>query len=345
MLLSDMGAHVLRLDRPGTAYGDPTQIVGRGRTAVSADLKNAADLAQVMALVAHADVLVEGFRPGVMERLGLGPEDMLQRNPRLVYGRMTGWGQTGPLAQSAGHDINYIAITGALDAIGPRAGKPVPPLNLVGDYGGGSLYLVAGILAALHERSRSGQGQVVDAAIIDGVASMMSTSQAQALRGAFREQRGTNLLDGGSPYYDTYRTADGRFVSIGAIEPQFFQVLCEQIGIPEALRTRQNDVSAWPALRAAFEQAFAAHPLSHWSRQLEGRDACFAPVLTLSEAALHPQMVARGVFRDFRGTLQPAPSPRFSRTPSDFQGPPPAHAIAVQEALAQWDVAELHAAH
>ncbi|WP_285411165.1 CaiB/BaiF CoA-transferase family protein [Variovorax sp. efr-133-TYG-130] len=337
MLLSDMGADVVTIDRPGRKLGDRSDITGRGRSVVLADLKSPEARAQVLQLVDRADVLVEGFRPGVMERLGLGPDVIAARNPRLVYGRMTGWGQYGPLAQSAGHDINYIALTGALHAIGAPGGAPVPPLNLVGDYGGGSLYLVAGILAALHETKRSGRGQVVDAAITDGVNSLMSLFASSALRGTFVEQRGRNALDGGAPYYGTYATADARHVCIGPIEPQFFADLCERLGVDPALRDAQNDRARWPALRAELERIFLIRTRDEWTALLEGSDACFAPVLALGEARAHPHQVARDAFVDVDGVAHPAPAPRFSRTPSNIQGPAPSQAQGLNQVLRRWE--------
>ena len=336
MLLSDMGADVVTVDRPDRKLGDRQNIVGRGRSVVQADLKDPAARARVLALLAQADVLVEGCRPGVMERLGLGPDAVAALNPRLVYGRITGWGQTGPLAKAAGHDINYIALTGALHAIGPKDGPPSPPLNLVGDYAGGSLYLVSGILAALHERQRSGRGQVVDAAITDGTISLMSTFATMALRGSFVEQRGSNLLDGGAPYYGSYLTADSEYVSIGPIEPQFFAQLCERIGVAEHLRGSQGDRAAWPALRSEFERLFAMRTQAQWCELLEGSDACFAPVLPLSQACEHPHNRARAAFVDVQGVVQPAPAPRFSRTPSQVQGLAPTQASTVEAVLQRW---------
>lgn len=336
MLLSDMGADVVTVDRPTRKPADPSNITGRGRTVIAADLKDPAARERVYALLAKADVLVEGFRPGVMERLGLGPDEVLARNPRIVYGRMTGWGQQGPLAQAAGHDLNYIAITGALHAIGPAGGSPVPPLNLVGDYGGGSLYLVVGILAALHEARQSGRGQVVDAAITDGVIHLMANFVGHAMRGIFREERGTNMLDGGAPYYGAYETADGRHVSIGPIEPQFFAQLCERIGVADSLRDAQHDRARWPELRAEFARIFKAGTQAEWTAQLEGTDACFAAVLPLSQAARHPHNVARGAFVDVGGVGHPAPAPRFSRTPSRIQGPAPTQLTDAAEVLARW---------
>ena len=290
-------------------------------------------------MLAEADVLVEGFRPGVMERLGLGPEAVAARNPRLVYGRMTGWGQEGPLSQAAGHDINYIALAGALAAIGEPGGAPVPPLNLVGDYGGGSLYLVVGILAAVLEGRRSGRGQVVDAAITDGVVSLMSLFQVQSLRGSYREQRGANVLDGGAPYYGAYETADGGHVSLGPIEPKFFELLCDKLELPQSLRDAQNDRARWPALREAIAARIKARTRDAWCELLEGTDVCFAPVLPLSEAAQHAHLRARRAFVEVDGVVHTAPAPRFSRTPSAIQGPAPQAAVSSQQVLARWRAA------
>lgn len=336
MLLSDMGAEVIRIDRPDARPGDPRDIVGRGRTTVLLDLKNQEAIQQVLSLLGHADVLVEGFRPGVMERLGLGPDVVAQRNPKLVYGRMTGWGQHGPLSQAAGHDINYIALTGALAAIGETNGPPMPPLNLVGDYGGGSLYLVMGILAALLEARKSGKGQVVDAAICDGVISLMSNNHAHTLRGIYQEQRGSNMLDGGAPYYTVYETSDCGYVSIGPIELKFFALLCERIGVPESLRNAQNDRTRWPALRDAMATIFKSRSRDEWTQLLEGTDVCFSPVLPLSEAAQHPHNLARDAFVNVGEVKHPAPAPRFSRTPSAIQGATPAFAVPLSEVLQNW---------
>ncbi|MDB6002662.1 MAG: carnitine dehydratase [Rhizobacter sp.] len=336
MLLSDMGADIVTIDRPGARLADPTNLTGRGRTVVHADLKSAAARDEVFALLDRADVLVEGFRPGVMERLGLGPQTVTERNPRLVYARMTGWGQHGTLSHTAGHDINYIALSGALHAIGPCDGAPVPPLNLVGDYGGGSLYLVTGILAALHERHASGLGQVVDAAIVDGVLSLMTHFQASAMRGVFEDQRGSNLLDGGAPYYGVYETCDGRYVALGSIEPAFFATVCERVGVSPALRDAQGDRARWPALRDEFTRLFAARTRDEWQAVLEDTDACLSGVLTLSEAAEHPHHVARQAFVDVEGVRHPAPAPRFSRTPSAIQGAAPALASDARDVLARW---------
>jgi len=336
MLLSDMGADVVTIERPGRKLGERHNLTGRGRTAVLADLKDAAGRAQVWQLLDRADVLIEGYRPGVMERLGFGPDEVLARNPRIVYGRMTGWGQHGPLAQAAGHDVNYIAITGALDAIGPRDGPPVPPLNLIGDYGGGSLYLIVGVLAALREAGLSGQGQVVDAAMTDGAISLMTNFVSQQMRGVFGEKRGSNLLDGGAPYYGVYETADGLHVTLGAIEPQFFAEFCERVGVAPELHATQNDRAQWPRLHEAFARIFRTRTRSEWTALLEGTDVCFAPVLPLSQAQAHPHNVARRAFVEVDGVNQPAPAPRFSRTPSRIQGAAPARATPADEVLARW---------
>jgi alpha-methylacyl-CoA racemase len=319
MLLSDMGAEVVTIDRTATSAGDTRNIVGRGRKTVVANLKDKEVCDQVLELLQHADVLVEGFRPGVMERLGLGPDAVTARNPRLIYGRMTGWGQNGPLSQAAGHDINYIAITGALHAIGPSDGPPAIPLNLIGDYAGGSMFLVSGILAALHERSRSGMGQVIDAAITDGTLALMSTFVSHAAKGKFSEKRGSNLLDGGAPFYAVYETADGEHVSFGAIEPQFFADFAERVGLRQDLREAQHERRLWPQLREELEQIFSTRTRDEWAALLEGTDACFAPVLRLSEAMSHSHHDARNAWIEIDAIRQPAPVPRFSRTPSVVQ--------------------------
>ena len=313
MLLADMGAEVLRVDR--LIGNDPysRHVTARGRPAVTADLKDAADWDAVLALLDGADALLEGFRPGVMERLGLGPEAVLARNPRLVYGRMTGWGQDGPLATTAGHDIGYIAVTGALAAIGP-ADAPVPPLNLVGDYGGGALFLVAGVLAALLHAGRTGTGQVVDAAICDGAASLMALFCDLRAQGRWTDGRAANLLDGGAPFYRTYVCKDGRFIAVGALEPQFYAVLCERVGLLHP--PDRDDQANWPALHIRFEALFAQRTRDEWCALLEGTDACAAPVLTLAEAPSHPHLRARGVFVERDGVVQAEAAPRFSATPT-----------------------------
>jgi alpha-methylacyl-CoA racemase len=314
MLLADMGAEVVTLDRVG-ARKNLKSVSGRGRKVVEIDLKDQASIAQVLELLTHADALIEGFRPGVMERLGLGPEVVQARNPRLVYGRMTGWGQHGPLAQAAGHDINYISLTGALAAIG-TAERPVPPLNLVGDFGGGALYLVVGVLAALLEAAKSGKGQVVDAAMCDGAASLMSMFFDMAAAGRWTEARESNFLDGGAHFYGVYQCACGGFISIGSIEPQFYAQLRELAGLSDADFDAQMDRKAWPGLRQKLTDVFKGKTRDEWCSIMQGTDVCFAPVLTMTEAPLHPHMAARKVFVERHGLTQPAPAPRFSRTPS-----------------------------
>jgi alpha-methylacyl-CoA racemase len=338
MLLADMGADVVRIDRPDAPPIDARDIVNRGRRTVALDLKSPEDVARALELARHAELLVEGFRPGVMERLGLGPTTVHACNPGLVYGRMTGWGQYGPLAQAAGHDINYIALAGALSLIGPSNGAPVPPLNLVGDYGGGSLYLVMGLLAGLLPARTTGQGQVVDAAICDGVLSLLSNNMTHRMQGRFRDQRGSNMLDGGAPYYTTYETADGRYVSIGPIEPRFFQALCRELELPESLASLQNDPSHWPALHAAIGNALRRQPLAHWCARLEGTDVCFAPVLTPPEAARHPHIVARRGFIQVDGVEHTAPAPRFSVTPGTISQGPTAARWPADEVLDGWQL-------
>ena len=327
MLLADLGAEVLRIDRTepsglGVPMDVKFDVSGRNRRSVALDIKQAAGRDAALRLIDRADVLIEGWRPGVAERLGLGPEACQARNPGLVFGRMTGFGQTGPLAQAAGHDLNYIALTGALHAIGAGSGggaggqnKPVPPLNLVGDYGGGALYLAFGLLAALFERSRSGQGQVVDAAMVDGASSLMSIFFGMAASGAWNvEQRAANLLDGGAPFYDTYATADAKWVSIGALEPKFFAELVQRIGLDDNYLKRQYDRRCWPEMRQAITALIAAKTRDEWSALLEGTDVCFAPVLTLTEASAHRHALARGGHIEVGGVTQPAPAPRFSRS-------------------------------
>lgn len=314
MLLADLGAEVLRIERDG-GNGWPNSVVDRGRKRLTLDIRSDVGRERCLALAENADVLIEGFRPGVMERLGLGPEQVRARNPRLVYGRMTGWGQTGPLAKSAGHDINYLAITGALAAIGGRAGPAIPPLNLVGDFGGGSLYLAFGIMAALWERERSDEGQVVDAAIVDGVSSMMTFFAGLLPSGKISLERDRNLLSGAAPHYRCYTCADGRDISIGPLEPQFFQELMQRIDAPASLRQGCADPADWQEQSAQLATLFASKTQADWCALLEGTDACFAPVLTLEKAAQHPHMQQRSVYREIDGALHAAPAPRFSRTP------------------------------
>jgi alpha-methylacyl-CoA racemase len=319
MLLADLGAHVVRVDRlQPSGLGVPVaprfDVAGRNRRSVALDIRVPAGRDAVLRLADGADVLIEGFRPGVAERLGLGPEPCQARNPRLVYGRVTGFGQQGPLAAAAGHDLNYIALSGALHAIGAAGGKPVPPLNLVGDYGGGALYLAFGLLAALFERQHSGRGQVVDAAMVDGASSLMSIFHGLSAAGTWSDRRGENLLDGGAPFYDTYETADGRWVSIAALEPKFFAELVERLGLERTFVERQHERAHWPALRAAIAAAVRTKTRDEWCAALEGSDACFAPVLALDEAPRHRHAQARGAFVDVGGVVQPAPAPRFSRS-------------------------------
>ncbi|MBS0420077.1 MAG: CoA transferase [Proteobacteria bacterium] len=332
MLLADMGAEVVRLDRPG-GNGWPNTTVDRGRYVIEVDLHEAEgrDLCRLAA--EKADVLIEGFRPGVMERLGLGPDTLLARNPRLIYGRMTGWGQTGPLAKSAGHDINYIALTGALAALGRPGGPPSPPLNLVGDLGGGALFLAFGILAALWERERSGSGQVIDAAIVDGVASMMGmfTGMITDPRGSLDRDR--SLLGGAAPFYGCYTCADARDLCVGALEPKFYRELIERVGAPAGLLEGQYETAHWPSRREALERLFATKSRDEWCELLEGSDACVAPVLTAAESFSHPHFVQRGTYAERHGLTQPSPAPRLSRTPG---------AIAAggdgKDALRRWGV-------
>jgi alpha-methylacyl-CoA racemase len=319
MMLADMGADVVTLDRPGAKKNQKSS-AARGRKVVELDLKEERARHQTLDLLTHADALVEGFRPGVMERLGLGPDAVLARNPRLVYGRMTGWGQHGPLAQAAGHDINYISVTGALAAIGPKE-RPVPPLNLVGDFGGGALYLVVGVLAALLEAKNSGQGQVVDAAMCDGAASLMSMFFDLAAAGRWTADRETNFLDGGAHFYGVYQCACGNFISIGSIEPQFYALLRQLAGLSEPAFDAQMDRGAWPSLRQKLAEIFKTKTREEWCAVMEGTDVCFAPVLTLTEAPHHPHMAARKTFVERHGVTQPAPAPRFSRTPSAIREP------------------------
>ena len=319
MLLADMGAEVVTLDRVG-AKKNLKSVAGRGRKVVELDLKDKASIAQVLDLLASADALIEGFRPGVMERLGLGPDLVLAKNPRLVYGRMTGWGQEGPLAQAAGHDINYISVTGALSAIGPKE-KPAPPLNLVGDFGGGALYLVVGVLAALLEAKKSGKGQVVDAAMCDGAAALMSMFFDMMAAGRWIEGRESNFLDGGAHFYGVYECACGNFISIGSIEPQFYALLRQLAGLTDTGFDAQMDRKAWPELKRKLIDVFKTKTREEWCKLMEGTDVCFAPVLTMAEAPDHPHMAARKIFVNRHGVTQPAPAPRFSRTPSAIREP------------------------
>ncbi len=324
MLLADLGAEVIRVDRSAGKVMEAvsaTPLLARGRRSIALDLKQPAAVATLLKLIAKADGLIEGFRPGVMERLGLGPELCAAHNPRLVYGRMTGWGQDGPLSQTAGHDINYISLCGALSAMGRAGEKPVPPLNLVGDFGGGGMLLAFGMLAALLERERSGQGQVVDAAMIEGASLLMTMFYEMVATDSWKNQRGVNLLDTGAPFYDVYETADHKVVSFGALEPKFFAELVKKLDLHDVDLARQNEASLWPALRAKVSDRVREKTRAEWEAIFEGSDACFAPVLDLEEAPKHPQNVARAAFIDVGGALQPAPAPRFSRTPGGVSRP------------------------
>lgn len=335
MLLSDLGADVVRIDRKGQGRGAPSDITSRGRRSVALDLKKPEAVEACLKLMDAADAIIEGFRPGVMERLGLGPEVALKRNPKLVFGRMTGWGQTGPYAQAAGHDMNYIAITGALHAIGTDD-KPVPPLNLVGDFGGGALYLAFGLLAGVIQARETGKGQVIDCAMSDGAASLMAMFYGFKAAGMWKEQRRSNMLDGGAHFYDTYQCRDGKWVSIGSIEPQFYALLLEKTGIDDPEFQKQHDRSAWPALREKLADVIAQKTRDEWTEIMGGTDVCFAPVLDLDEAPKHPHNAARETFVTLEGVVQPAPAPRFSATPGKIQGPPPAIGAHDREALSEW---------
>lgn len=341
MLLADLGADVVRVDRPA---GGALQLVAperdqllRGRRSVTADLKRDSGRDLVLDLVERADVLIEGFRPGVTERLGIGPADCRARNHRLVYARMTGWGQDGPLAQRAGHDIGYLALTGMLHAIGP-AEKPVVPLNLVGDFGGGSMFLVLGIMAALYERERSGTGQVVDAAIVDGTTALSQMVWALRGVGGWNDTRADNLLDGAAPFYDTYACSDGRHVAVGALEPQFYDALLDGLGVDEEELPAQHDRCGWPQLRARFTEVFATGTRDEWAAVFAPTDACVVPVLSAAEATRHPHMVARGTFIEADGVVQAAPAPRFSRTPAELSTGARVPGSDTDAVLADWGV-------
>lgn len=343
MLLADMGADVLRIDRLAASdlgVDTPTHLdlLNRSKRSVAVDLKSERGLATVKQLIGRADVLIEGFRPGVMEKLGLGPDPCLQLNPSLVFGRMTGWGQTGPLSQTAGHDINYIAITGVLDAIGRRDQPPSIPLNLVGDFAGGSLYLAMGVLAAVIQARSSGHGQVVDAAIVDGVTNLLTMQRAFDQMKVWPRQRGRGFLSGGAPFYDVYETQDGRFIAIGSVEPKFYRELLTRLGLGDEALPGQNDQRGWDTQRERFAAVFKTRTRAQWCAVFEGSDACFAPVLDMDEAVTHPHNVARELFAEVQGVLNPQPAPRFSRTPSAISRPPAKTGADADEALADWGV-------
>ena len=347
MMLADMGADVIRVDRANQAMGGdpaapPADILNRGRRSIALDLKSPEGLAVMLDLVEHADALIEGFRPGVTERLGFGPDVCLERNPRLVYSRMTGWGQDGPYAHTAGHDINYIALAGVLAHLGREGEKPTPPINLVGDFGGGGMLQAFGVVCALLEAQRSGTGQVVDAAMVDGSAILMTMMWAFSAMGIWSEERGTNMLDTGTHYYDTYETADHKYVSIGSIEPQFYAQLLELTSLEAHLAAKgrdlphQMDKSHWHDLKDELAEIFATKTRDEWCEVMEGTDVCFAPVLTMSEATEHPHNVERGTFVEHAGITQPAPAPRFSRTPGGIQRPPSHAGQHTDEVLGEW---------
>ena len=343
MILADLGATVLRLDRPepsglGLDRPTPFNLANRSRRSAIVDLKKREGVATALALVEKADGLIEGFRPGTMERLGLGPDVCLARNPRIVYGRITGWGQEGPLAKAAGHDINYLALTGALDAIGREGEPPTPPLNLVADYGGGAMLLALGLVCAMLEASRSGKGQVVDAAMVDGIGTLMTPLFGLQASGMHDGPRGTNHLDSGAPFYEVYECADGRYVSVAPIELKFREVLFRAMGIGPEWVERANDAKHWPALKKLLGERFRTRTRDEWSALLEGTDACFAPVLTTAEALSHPHHRARDAFVDVAGIVQPAPAPRFSRTPTAMPTPPEEPGQSTESALAEWGV-------
>jgi alpha-methylacyl-CoA racemase len=336
MLLADMGAEVLAVERPAAEASGAPFLFGRGRRRVAVDLKHPRGPEVVLDLAAGADALIEGFRPGVAERLGIGPDAFLARNPRLVYGRVTGWGQDGPLARAAGHDIDYIALAGALHPVGPAGGPPVPPVNLLGDFGGGGMLLALGVVAALLEAGRSGRGQVVDAAMVDGAALLTTQLHELLAAGLWSDRRGANLLDGGAPFYGVYETADGLHLAVGALEPRFYAELLARVGLDGEGLPAQLDRDGWPVLRERLAAVFRTRTRDEWCQLLEGTDACVAPVLSLAEAPAHPHNRARGTFVDVGGVTQPAPAPRFSRTPCPLPEPMQAPGGDPAAALAAW---------
>ncbi|MEC7767195.1 MAG: CaiB/BaiF CoA-transferase family protein [Pseudomonadota bacterium] len=337
MMLSDMGAEVIRIDRLSQkGSGSSANVLYRGRKSVAFDLKNSIALDSTLRLSDQADVILEGFRPGVMERLGLGPEVCLERNPKLIYGRMTGWGQSGPLSHAAGHDINYISIAGALGSMGYADRPPAPPLNLIGDFGGGAMYLLAGILAAIVERNSSGKGQVVDAAMTDGTASLLSPFYGYMAMGMWSTERYSNRLDGGAFYYGSYECSDGKYISLGSLEPQFYALLLEKCGITDETFKEQSDQEAWPIKREKMEALFKTKTQQEWCGILEGTDVCFAPVLNLKEAPDHPHNKTRQTFVKVQGVTQPAPAPRFSRTQGKIQSPAALTGENTEEVLSDW---------
>jgi alpha-methylacyl-CoA racemase len=352
MLLADLGADVVRVDRPGSNWPhiDPaTDLTNRNKRSVRIDLKAEGSAELVLALAERADILIEGYRPGVAERLGVGPDVCLARNPRLVYGRMTGWGQDGPLAERAGHDIGYIALTGALGMIGPADGRPAVPANLLGDYAGGSLYLVIGALAALHHARATGTGQVVDAAIVDGTSHLTTMLHGMLAAGAWQDRREANILDGGTPFYDTYATSDGGYMAVGPLEPRFYEEFVRLLGLAEDTEGRQDGEGVpdrekpadWPRLRAAIARRFATRTRAEWTEVFDGTDACVTPVLSLREAPRHPHLAARGTFTEHHGATQPAPAPRFSATPGTLRRPPSLPGADTAEVARDWELPAL----
>jgi alpha-methylacyl-CoA racemase len=344
MMLSDLGAEVVRVDRPASGEAGEHQqherdLLLRGRRSIALDLKASLGQAALLQLIERADVLLDPFRPGVAERLGIGPEPAQARNPGLIYARMTGWGQDGPLARVAGHDLNYVALAGPLAAMGRRGTPPAPALNLVGDFGGGGMMLVVGVLAGLLERAGSGRGQVVDVAMVDGTAALFASIVGFINMGVWTGQREDNFLDGGAPYYDSYATSDGRYVTVGSLEPQFYRLLLEQLGLDPA-EWPQEDRARWPALRARLTGIFAAESREHWVDVFEGTDVCFAPVLSLDEAVEHPHLKARRTYVEDFGMRQPAPAPRFERTPGAIQSPPCSPGEHTSAALGDWGFAD-----
>ena len=339
MLLSDLGADVIRIDRKGGRGGAKSDVTARGRRSIAFDLKQPTAVEACLKLMESADVVFEGFRPGVMERLGLGPDVALSRNPKLVFGRMTGWGQTGPYAQAAGHDMNYIAITGALDAIGTKD-KPIPPLNLVGDFGGGALYLAFGLLAGVIHARATGQGQVIDCAMSDGAASLMAMFYGMTAAGGWQPGRRNNLLDGGAHFYDTYQCSDGKWISIGSIEPQFYALLLEKTGISDPKFKAQMDRGQWADLHDDLAAVIAHKTQDEWCQIMDGTDVCFAPVLTIADAPKHKHNAARQTFVEVEGVMQPAPAPRFSATPGEIQFAPAPIGAHSESALGDWGFAK-----
>ena len=341
MLLADLGADVLRIERiQARQIRLRSPILNRSRRSVALDLKKPEGVETALKLLDQADALIEGFRPGVMERLGLGPDVCLARNPKLVYGRMTGWGQDGPLAHAAGHDINYVALTGALNAIGPKDGPPSPPLNLVGDFGGGALYLAFGLVCGILEAVHSGKGQVLDVAMVDGAASLMTSIYGSRSIGAWKDDRQSNQTDGGAHYYGAYETKDGNYISIAPIEPQFYAELLERLGLDAADLPEQLDRDHWPLLKTKLASLFKTKTRDEWCELLEGTDVCFAPVLSMAEAPEHAHMKARDAFVEVEGVVQPAPAPRFSRTPAEIKCPPPQPGADTAAALKDWGIPE-----